>query len=151
MMKSAYTGQLNQSWRRRCSIRDFPLNRCFFVKSQMSSIIIVILKIGPKYSMQVTLPNNNWMIGTFASNASVNSFDVRILPWTVEGCNHFLYPHRLHAMLKTFVIDNIPVSEKISERRVPWKGFNNLLRSPFSSGIRISGSSNGLPRLPCSD
>ncbi len=44
----------------------------------MFSVLVVVLEIGPKDSAQMALAKDDDVVGVFAANASVKSFDVGI-------------------------------------------------------------------------
>jgi hypothetical protein len=49
----------------------------------MFSVLVVVFEIGPKDSAQMVFVNDNDVVQTFASNASMKSLNIRILPGTV--------------------------------------------------------------------
>lgn len=52
----------------------------------MSSVLVVIFEIGPKYSAQVAFSEHNDMVSAFAANTPVQSLNVRVLPRAAKGC-----------------------------------------------------------------
>jgi len=99
----------------------------------MGSVFVVIREIFSKYPPKMVFTKDNDVIGTFASNASIQSFDVSILPRAAMGRHDFFYLHRFDAASKPVPIKAISVPEQESRCSVPWKRFDNLLRGPFGS------------------
>ena len=103
----------------------------------MHSVLVIILEVVPKYSAQMVFAKDNDMIGAFAANASIQSFNVCVLPRTLIVRQDLFYAHRLDALPKPLPIDAVPIPKEILRCGVPWKCFNDLLRSPLRRRISM--------------
>src|SRR5262245_59455427 len=73
---------------------------------------------------------HNQMIHTLPTDRTDYSFHERILPRTPGGCNDFLYLHASYPPTELFAVDLVTIPQEKARRRLFWKGFDDLLRSP---------------------
>lgn len=86
--------------------------------------------------MQMVFAKDSDMIGTFATNAPIQSLSIQILPGTVIGSQHLFDVHRFNALSKPISMDTISIPKQISGRGVPRERLNTLLRGSFGRGMR---------------
>ena len=75
------------------------------------------------------------VISTFAPNASVQPFDIGVLPRAPIGRHDFFDSHRFYAPSKPIPIDAIAIPQNVFWCSIPRKGFDNLLRRPFCGRV----------------
>src|SRR5215831_6175098 len=75
------------------------------------------------------------MIQALASNGPDEPFDVGPLPGGARRRQYWFDPHGLHLLDKLLPEDPVPIAQQIAGRRIPRKGFANLLRRPLRRGM----------------
>ena len=79
----------------------------------------------------MSLVQDDHVIQAFAANTPDEPLDVRILPRTPWGDQHFFNPHMLHPLPKRGAIDAVPIAQQIPRGLVPRKGVHHLLSRPL--------------------
>jgi len=83
----------------------------------------------------MALVQDDHVIQAFAANTSDEPLDIRILPRTPWGDQHFFNTHVLHPLSKRAAIDLVPIAQQIPRGLIPRKGFNHLLSRPLRRGV----------------
>ena len=72
------------------------------------------------------------MVETFTANRTDDAFDVSSLPRRPRSAENFLDIHYGDSVAELLAIDSISISQQILRRGIKGKGFEHLLRRPFS-------------------
>ena len=73
------------------------------------------------------------MVQAFALNAADQAFHIRILPRASWRRDDLFHAHRHYGRAERLPVCAVPVADQVPRRRVPRKGFANLLRYPIRS------------------
>ena len=71
------------------------------------------------------------MVQAFALNAADQAFHIRILPRASWRRDDLFHAHRHYGRAERLPVCAVPVADQVPRRRVPRKGFANLLRYPI--------------------
>ena len=71
------------------------------------------------------------MVQAFSLHAADQAFHIRILPRAPWRRNDLFHAHRHHGRAERLPVCAVPVADQVPRRRVPRKGFANLLRYPI--------------------
>jgi len=85
--------------------------------------------------MQRGLVEDNHVVQTLPPNRSDQTLHVGPLPRRSWRRQHFPDAHFRNLSGEIFTKDAIPITQKITWRRVPWKRVAELLASPFRGGM----------------
>ena len=111
VMQPTDSGQLDQL----SSLARPGLDRTFcgsvFAKSIMSSVAMIIFKVRGQHPFQVVRVQYDHVIKTIPANWIDQSFNERILPWTSERFNHFVYAHAFQALTENRSVDSVPIPQ----------------------------------------
>src|SRR5215467_5020002 len=72
------------------------------------------------------------MVQTFTANRTDDAFDVSSLPRRPRSAENCFDIHCRDLVAELLAIDSISISEQILRCALEWKGFEHLLRRPFS-------------------
>lgn len=90
------------------------------------------------------LPDNDQMIQTFLSDRSDQPFDIGVLPGRAWCRRAIPDAHASDPSLEHLPIDGIAIANKVSGRRVPRKGLEELAGDPIRRRIGGDGDMNQL-------
>src|SRR5215475_9703743 len=96
----------------------------------MFSWSVIIFEIIFQNAAQMIFAETNHMIQTLLTNRTDYSFHEWILPRTPGGCKDFLDLHASNPPAEIFAVDLVTIPQEKARRRLFWKGFDELLRSP---------------------
>src|SRR5262245_33592526 len=91
------------------------------------------------------------MVQTFSANRTDEAFDVRSLPRRPRSAEHFFDIHYRDLVAELLAIDSISIAQQISRRRIKRKGFEHLLRRPFSGGMSCDVEVHDAASIVCED
>src|ERR1017187_3560266 len=111
---------------------------------------IVILDIRRHYSPQMRFAKNDQMIKAFAADRADHAFDITVLPRRVRGDGMITNPHVDDTSSEDFAKCLVIVTDQNSRRRIPGKGFSDLVSQPFG-GRMTSDSEPNDPSSPMSE
>ena len=83
----------------------------------------------------MSLSEHDAVIQALPSDRADQPLDIRLLPGTLEGGDHFFDAHRLYSLTEILPIDLVPVSDQIARCCVLRERLHNLLRCP--AGTRM--------------
>src|SRR5262245_3409599 len=89
------------------------------------------------------------MVQTFSANRTDEAFDVSSLPRRPRSAEHFLDIHCRDLVAELLAIDSISISQQISRRGIKRKGFEHLLRRPFSRWMSCDVEVHDAPSIVC--
>jgi len=101
----------------------------------MRSVTMIIFEIRTKNVFQVIFVQYDDMVCTFSPDRADHPFNKRVLPRALRGREHFFDTHVFHSIAKENTIDRIPIPHQILWRRIPGKGFHDLLGCPLGRRI----------------
>src|SRR5262245_5968093 len=91
------------------------------------------------------------MVQTFTANRTDDAFDVSLLPRRSRSAEHFFDIHYRDLVVELLAIDPISISQKISRRGIKRKGFEHLLRRPFSRWMSCDVEVHDASSIVCED
>ena len=91
------------------------------------------------------------MVQTFTANRADDAFDVSSLPRRSRSAEHFFDIHYLDLVAELLAIDSISISQQISRRSIKRKGFEHLLRRPFSRWMSRDVEVHDASSIVCED
>ena len=100
----------------------------------MRSHVIVVFGIHPEHASQVTFPEDDDVVASFATDRTDEPLRVAVLPrrswcsWWVSDS------HRQKASLVCIAIGTVAIADQVSCCLIPWKLFGDLPSDPFSGG-----------------
>src|SRR5215470_13729815 len=91
------------------------------------------------------------MVQTFPADRTDHAFDVSSLPRRSRSAEDFFDIHQRDLVAKLLTIDSISISQQISRRSIKRKGFEHLLRRPFSRWMSCDVEVHDAPSIVCED
>ncbi len=98
----------------------------------MRAPLVVIGEIITEKPFEMAFVEDNDVIQTLPANAANDALGIGILPRAPRCGRAFLHPQTAHAFSKLASIDGITIAQQVLRRGLPWKRFNELLRSPLT-------------------
>lgn len=95
-----------------------PRLGAILVQREMRATSVVILKICPQHSAQVTLIEDDNVIETFAADRADDALDIGILPWRSRCRNDLFDCHRLDTIAEGLPIRSVAVAQQKARRGV---------------------------------
>jgi hypothetical protein len=89
---------------------DLARDRCVHIQRPVRAPAMIVSKVLSQLSPQMALVQDDHVIQAFAANTPDEPFDVRILPRTPGGDDHFFDPHLSHPLPKRGAIDAVPIA-----------------------------------------
>jgi hypothetical protein len=81
------------------------------------------------------LMEDHEMVQALPADIADQPFDIRVLPRTPWGDQHFLDAYVPHPLPEGCAVNAIPIAEEIRWGLVPGEGLHHLLRRPLSGGM----------------
>src|ERR671927_375632 len=97
----------------------------------MRAPIMIIGHVAREDTLKMALTQDHDMVQAFTTDTPDQPLDVRILPRTPGGDQHFFDAHVPHPMPKGGAVDPVPIAQEIPRGLVPWAGFHHLLSRPL--------------------
>jgi len=123
---------------------DWSCQRSIFVQRQVSSGTIVIVGIGSQHVAHMRHAENDQMVQTFPSDRSDQPFDIGVLPGRAWRRGTIPDAHGSDPSLEHPPISAIAISDEVSGRCVPRKGFRDLAGDPLRRRIGVDSYMNQL-------
>ncbi len=98
-------------------------------------VVVILVNKLRKNSSQVSFVEDDQMIEAFSPQGSLNTFDVRILPWASVGGSDALDAKVLQSAAEVPGKDRAIIMQQIPGCRVEWKCLSDLLKRPLSRRI----------------
>src|SRR5215831_3529010 len=89
------------------------------------------------------------MIQTFSADRADHSFLVSVLPGRSRGAENFFDIHDCDLVAELLSVDPITISQQIFRCGVEGKGFEHLLRRPFSCGMSCNVKVDNTTSIMC--
>ena len=90
------------------------------------------------------LVDHDHVVQAFPTYSSDDALSMAVLPWRSKACWSVPNTHRTNAPLEDATELHIIISDKVLGRRVPWKGFRNLLSEPHCRGLACNRQKDNL-------
>src|SRR5215831_14587764 len=91
------------------------------------------------------------MVETFKANRADDAFDISALPRRPRSAENFFDIHYGDLVAELLAIDSISISQQISRCRIKRKGFEHLLRRPFSRWMSCDVEVHDTSAIVCED
>src|SRR5262245_30194721 len=97
--------------------------------------MMIVVEVCGQEPPGMSLMQDDHMVQALAADTPDQSLDIRILPWTAGGNQHFLNAHVAHALPKGGPVNAVAIAQQISRGLVPRKGVHDLLSRPLGRGV----------------
>ena len=101
----------------------------------MGAPVMIVIDVARKQPLEVTLIENNDVIGDLSAKAGDQSFDIRVLPRRSRRRDDFVDTQTSDASLNLLTINAVSVSQQITWRAGEGKRAHKLLRRPSRRGM----------------
>src|SRR5262245_44227626 len=91
------------------------------------------------------------MVQTFRANRTDDAFDVSSLPRRPRSAEDFFDIHYRDLIAELLSIDSISISQQIPRRGIKRKGFEHMLRRPFSCWMSCDVEVHDASSIVCED
>jgi hypothetical protein len=108
--------------------------RTIHLQRPVRAPMMVIPEVTSQEPPEMLLVQDDHVVQAFTADTSDQPFDVRVLPRTPWGDDHFSDPHVPYSLPKRGTVDAIPIVQEIPRGLVPREGIDDLL-----CGLRRSG------------
>ena len=119
---------------------------CVLAQRKMGSGSVVIIEVRNKDPSQMPFIQDDHVVQAFAPHAADQAFHIWILPRASWRRDDLFHAHRHHRRAERLPVCAVAVADQISRRRVPRKGFAQLLCHPIRG--RMCGDAEMLDAPP---
>ena len=99
----------------------------------------------------MALVEDNEVIQTFPADSPNDALDIGVLTRAPRCDGTFFHSQTANPFSKVISVDGIAVTQQVLWRRLPWKGFNELLRGPFGRWMLRHIKVDDLPSIMAQD
>ena len=113
--------------------------RRVLLQSQVRPVLIIVVHETLQVTGQAPFAEHDYVVQVLAANGADDPFHVSSLPGRTRCRQHLFDTHGFDLIEDFFPEDPVAISEQIAGRRVPGKGFAELLSGPLCGGMSGHG------------